>query len=68
MSALSFADLMERLFQDFETDFSLPHIEQVVETARRDLAGHCHSPDAELELVFRLARQRLTDLVPAAGR
>lgn len=54
-----YADLIERLFAEFESRRPLPEIVEVVRQCREQL---CCAPEAALpELVERLARQRLTD-------
>jgi len=53
------ADLVERLFREFETKYTLTDIFAAVRVAESDLAG---SPAGALpELVERLVRQRLSD-------
>jgi hypothetical protein len=57
----SFADMVERMFRDFEDRLSLRLILDTVNGTRRDLHG---TPVGALpELTERLARQRLDDLV-----
>ncbi len=57
-SADSHADLVERLFREFEHRHARTDILAVIRAAQTDLAG---SPPAALpELVERLARQRLS--------
>jgi hypothetical protein len=57
MSDRWFADVVERLFAEFEQQHPLPHIHAVIQQARDQLRG---LPEADLpELVERLARQRL---------
>lgn len=63
MSADSYADLMERLFGAYEHRHSIAVIEKVVGESRAQLAGQT-PPGAYLELLDRLARQRLEDLPP----
>lgn len=63
VSADSYADLLERLFGDYEGRHSIPVIEKVVSESRAQLAGQS-PPGAQLELLDRLARQRLQDLPP----
>lgn len=59
----SFADMIERLFQQFESRLSLTVIVSVVRDAREQLRG---SPLAALpELTERLAIERLTTLSEA---
>lgn len=53
----SFADMVERLFREFEDRHTLSHILEVVRKAREDLSDS--PPAARPELVERLARQRL---------
>lgn len=66
MSADSYADLVERLFEAFEDRHTLSVIEDVAGRCRTELAGQTPS-GAQPELVERLARQRLTDLSPTQG-
>jgi hypothetical protein len=61
--ALSYADLVERLFREFEDHVTLTDIADVVRESRRQLQG-C-PPHALPELTERLARQRLTRLADA---
>ena len=63
MSADSYADLLERLFGDFEHRHTIAVIKNVVSASRAQLVGQC-PPGAQLELLDRLARQRLNDLPP----
>jgi hypothetical protein len=56
----SFADMVERLFRDYESSHSLAEIVDVAQQARRDLSDA--PPGAQPELIERLARQRLADL------
>jgi hypothetical protein len=57
----SFADMVERMFREFEDRLPLKLILDVVNGARRDLHG---TPAGALpELTERLARHRLKDLV-----
>lgn len=54
-----YADLVERLFAEFDDRYALPHIAEVVRQCREQL---CCAPVAALpELVERLAGQRLAD-------
>jgi hypothetical protein len=55
------ADLVEELFREFETEFSLTAIVQVFNECRRDLAGS--PPNAMPELLARLARCRLSSRI-----
>ena len=57
----SLADVVERLFADFESEVGLPVVAAVARRARRDL--DIVAAPALPELVERLARQRLQDLV-----
>jgi hypothetical protein len=57
------ADLVEQLFRDYETSFSLTAIVQVFNQCRRDLAG-C-PPEAMPEMLARLARCRLSAMLVA---
>jgi hypothetical protein len=60
-----YADIVERLFCEFELLFALPEILAVVQTCRHDLGWE---PAGALpELVERLARQRLTGANSARG-
>jgi hypothetical protein len=59
------ADLVEQLFREFETDFSLSAIVQVFNQCRSDLAGS--PPKAMPELLARLARCRLSALLAEAA-
>ena len=60
----SFADIIERLFRQFEARLSLTTIVSVVRDAREQLRG---SPMAALpELTERLAIERLTTLAETA--
>ncbi len=61
MAADSYPDLLERLFAAFEKIHTFAAIEDVAAQCQRDLAGQT-SPGAQLELLERLARQRLTDM------
>jgi hypothetical protein len=63
MSADSYADLLERLFGAYEDRHAIPVIENVVRECRVQLAGQS-PPDAHLELLERLVRERLDDLPP----
>ena len=62
--AASLADVVERLFAEFEDDLDLPAVVDVVRTCRRDL-DTVDGP-ALCELVERLARVRLESA--ASGR
>jgi hypothetical protein len=57
LSALSYADLLERLFREFEDQVSLTAIADLVRESRRQLQGS--PPQAIPELTERLARQHL---------
>jgi hypothetical protein len=61
--ALSYADLVERLFREFEDHVTLTAIADVVRESRRQLQG-C-PPHALPELTERLARQRLSRIAAA---
>ena len=63
MATESYPDLLERLFVAFEKIHTFTVIEDVVAQCQRDLAGET-TPGAHLELLERLARQRLTDMSP----
>ncbi len=63
MAADSYPDLLERLFITFEKTHTFTVIEGVAAQCQRDLAGET-TPGAHLELLERLARQRLTDMSP----
>jgi hypothetical protein len=56
--ALSYANLVERLFREFEDHLTLTAIADVVRECRQQLQGS--PPQALPELTERLARQRLT--------
>lgn len=60
MGADSYADLVERLFVDFEHQWALADIERTVMGCRKDLDGQVPAASA-LEMLERLARQRLSD-------
>ena len=61
----SFADIVERLFREFEDRLSLTAIVEVVRESRRHLQG---SPVGALpELTERLAHERLERLVQAGA-
>ncbi len=59
------AEIIERLFAEFERHHPLPHIVTVVRQARRQLDGE--PVHALPELVERLARERLSVPTPAAA-
>jgi hypothetical protein len=59
----SMADVVERLFREFEDGYALTVIVEVVRECCSQLC--CSSPEAMPELVERLARQRLS--ATAAG-
>jgi len=61
--ALSYADLVERLFREFEDHLTLTAIADVVRESRLQLQGS--PPHALPELTERLARQRLTRITVA---
>ena len=63
VAADSYPDLLERLFSAYEKVHTFTAIEDVAARCQRDLAGQT-SPGAQLELLERLARQRLTDMSP----
>jgi hypothetical protein len=63
--ALSYADLVERLFREFEDQVTLTAIADVVRECRVQLKGS--PPQALPELTERLARQRLTRIAAAAA-
>jgi hypothetical protein len=57
----SYADIVERLFREFELNLDLLAIEAVIARCRRDLRG---SPALAMpELIERLARERLSGLL-----
>lgn len=56
---MSFADMVERLFREFEETHSLNEILEVARKAQDDLSDS--PPAARPELVERLARQRLAE-------
>lgn len=61
LHADSYADIVEKLFGEFEGRLSLCAIVDVVNSCRHDLAG---SPIGALpELTERLARHRIADLI-----
>ena len=63
MDDVSYCDVTERMFREFERVHPLPVIAGVVRQCREDLVG---SPRGALpELLERLARQRLSDLQPS---
>ena len=61
----SFADMIERLFHQFEANLPLTTITSVVRAAREQLRGS--PPTALPELTERLAFARLTTLVETAA-
>lgn len=63
MSADSYADTLERLFAIYKHRHTFAVIEDVATQCRQQLAGQT-PPGALLELLDRLARQRLDDLPP----
>lgn len=63
MGADSYTDLLERLFASFEDCHTFAVIENVTAQCQHDLAGQTR-PAAHIELLERLARQRLSDLPP----
>jgi len=63
VSADSYADALERLFAAYEDRHTFAVIEKVATECRTQLAGQT-PPGALLELLERLARQRLHDLPP----
>jgi len=65
MNDVSYCDVTERMFTEFERVHPLPVIAAVVRQCRDDLAGS--PPGALPELVQRLARQRLSDLPPSTS-
>ena len=65
MTDVSYCDVTERMFTEFERVHPLPVIAAVVRQCRDDLAGS--PPGALPELVERLARQRLSDLPPSTN-
>jgi hypothetical protein len=62
--ALSYANLVERLFREFEDHATLTTIAELVGECRRQLQGS--PPQALPELTERLARHRLTRIADAA--
>jgi hypothetical protein len=64
VTADSYADLLERLFGAYENKHSFAVIELVADQCRRELAGQT-SPGSNLELLERLARERLDTLRPS---
>ncbi len=65
MNDVSYCDVTERMFSEFERVHPLPVIAAVVRQCREDLEGS--SRGALPELCERLARQRLTDLPPTTS-
>ncbi len=65
MNDVSYCDVTERMFTEFERVHPLPVIAAIVRQCRDDLAGS--PPGALPELVQRLARQRLSDLPPSTN-
>lgn len=63
MSADSYADLLERLFANYEERHTYAAIENITTECRTQLAGQT-APGAHLEMLERLVRQRLDDLPP----
>jgi hypothetical protein len=60
----SYADIVERLFREFEAELDLLRIESVISQCRHDLCG---TPTAaQPELIERLARERLKGLIRPA--
>jgi hypothetical protein len=60
----SYADIVERLFREFEAELDLLRIESVISQCRHEL---CDSPPAaQPELIERLARERLKGLIRPA--
>jgi len=58
MDSYCYADVIERLFREFDGAIALPVIVEVTHECRQQLSG---SPAAAMpELLERLARQRLT--------
>ncbi len=57
MDTYCYADVIERLFREFEGAVPLPVIVKVTNVCRHQLSGS--SPTAMPELIERLARQRL---------
>lgn len=63
MGSDSYPDLLERLFIAFEETHTFNVIQDVSAQCRRDLTGET-TQGGYLELIERLARQRLTNLAP----
>ena len=61
MTEFSYADVVERLFREFDGQLPLPTIAHVVRDCLADLHGQT-PPGALAELLERSARQRLTTL------
>ncbi|MGX7678728.1 hypothetical protein ACSMXN_07500 [Jatrophihabitans sp. DSM 45814] len=59
--AHGYADLVERMFHEFEDQHQLVVIRKIVAECQSDLMGEAGSP-ALPELLERLARQRLSNL------
>jgi hypothetical protein len=65
MDSYSYADVIERLFREFEGSLPLPVIVEVTHVCRQQLSG---SPITAMpELLERLARQRLHDMTPTVA-
>jgi len=63
MASYCYADVIERLFREFEGSVPLPVIVEVTHVCREQLSG---SPITAMpELLERLVRQRLHDMTPA---
>jgi hypothetical protein len=60
----SYADIVERLFREFEAELDLLRIESVISQCRHELRGS--PPAAQPELIERLARERLKGLIRPA--
>jgi len=60
----SYADIVERLFREFEAELDLLRIESVISQCRHELRGS--PPGAQPELIERLARERLKGLLRPA--
>lgn len=63
VAADSYADMLERLFVEFESRVSLTVIQKVARQCRDDLRGQTPQ-EATPELLERLIRQRLEDRTP----
>lgn len=66
MDSYCYADVIERLFREFEGSIPLPVIVEVTHVCRQQLSG---SPATAMpELLERLVRQRLHDMTPVVPK